>query len=119
MRLSKNDGKMGVALAVLRHVKLKRNDVSIDAYSNCREQGLYLISFLDINVKWDERRACSFSENRNSDCIIVQYGIRKDFNDYGVFKEDDKYQSNKKHFKPDEHEQAGLFVQEWLNGDSE
>ena len=110
MRLTRNDGKMGVALGVLKHVKLKRDDVFVQAYSNCREQGLFLT-----NLFSQGSRGCSFAENRSSDDIIVQFGERDDFDDYGVLSED-KYGTNKKYFQCGEHEQAGAFVTTWLKG---
>ena len=112
MRIPK-DSKIGVAMAVLRAIKMKASDVSVDVYSNCREQGFFVSSYYK-NAKWNERRAVSFAENRNSDEIIVQFGIKdKDFNDYGVLSEK-KYKTNKKHFSCGEYEKAGEFARKWL-----
>lgn len=108
--------KLGVALKVLRKIQMKEFDVGINAYSNCREQGFFLISFIGpfgFNGL-DSQRAASFSENRNSDDIIVQYGVRGDFTPYGVFKKDAKYQANKKYFAYNEYDKAAKFITRWL-----
>jgi hypothetical protein len=119
MRLTKNDGKIGVALEVLKHVKLKRDDVMVNTYSNCREQGLFLIQGFGLHegCKIGQERAISFAEHRNSDNIVVQFGLQDDFNDYGVFKTEEKYQTCKKYFGYNEHEKAGEFITKWLKGE--
>lgn len=114
MRIGK-DSKIGVALAVLRSIKMKASEVIVETYSNCREQGFYVISYYKDNAKYNERRAVSFAENRNSDDIIVQFGVRLDFNDYGVLSEA-KYETNKKYFRNGDHEKAGEFARKWLVG---
>jgi hypothetical protein len=114
MKISKNS-KLGVALAVLKKIKIKEKDVNIDMYSNCREQGFFLKCFMKIEpLGYGKQRAVSFSENRSSDNIIVQYGVVDDFNRYGVVINDEKYNSQKKYFKPDEAEKAAQFIEHWL-----
>ena len=113
MRISK-DSKLGVAMSVLRKIDVKANDVGIDMYSNCREQGFFVTSFHKNCPDILNRRAVSFAENRNSDDIIVQFGNKNDFNDYGIFKSDEMYEKNKKYFRYDDAEGAAEFVSKWL-----
>jgi hypothetical protein len=116
MRISKNS-KIGVALSVLRKINIKSADVMVNTYSNCREQGFFVISYLgNVGADINGRRAVSFAENRNSDDIIVQYGVWGDFDDYGVFKSEDKYNRCKKYFKYGDSEGAAKFITEWLKG---
>ena len=111
MRLTKNDGKVGVALGVLKYVKVPKNDVVVQTYSNCREQGLFLSRWFT-----NQERAVSFAENRNSDDIVVQFGVRSDFDSYGVLNEK-AYKTNKKYFNYNQHEEAGTFITKWLNAE--
>ena len=113
MRLRPHD-KIGVALAVLRNIKLSAKDVNVDTYSNCREQGFFVTSYCN-DKRILNRRAVSFSEHRRSDNIIVQFGCENDFNAYGVLSEE-KYPKNVKHFSVGEHEKAGKFARKWLVG---
>ena len=106
--------KIGVALAVLRNIKLSAKDVNVGTYSNCREQGFFVTSYVN-DKRILNRRAVSFSEHRRSDNIVVQFGCCDDFNDYGVLNED-KYPKNVKHFSVGEHEKAGAFATKWLKG---
>ena len=115
MRIPKHS-KLGVALSVLRKVDLKADSVITDTYSNCREQGFFLRSFINVKKGYGKQQACSFAENRNSDDIAVQYGIVEDFNDYGVFKSDEKYFACKKCFRYDDAEGAAKFITKWLKG---
>lgn len=112
MKIS-SDSKLGVALKVLRKIRLKEDEVHIDTYSNCREQGFF-ISFFDYTIPFGQHRCVSFSENRNSDDIIVQYGVRDDFTPYGVFLTDEKYRNCKKYFRYDEPDKAAKFITKWL-----
>jgi hypothetical protein len=114
MRLDKNDGKMGVALAVLRHVKVRRNSVGVQAYSNCREQGLHLNMCFVKGIKFGKERAVSFAENRNSDDIVVLYGAKDQFDDHGLLIGDDVWRKQRKFFGYGEHEKAGKFITKWL-----
>jgi hypothetical protein len=109
MRLTKTDSKLGVALEVLKHVSIKRDDVGIGGYSDCREQGIIIA-----NLYSQGNRVCSFSENKNSDDIVVQFGGRDDFDDYGVFKDSKMYDSNRKYFRCGEFEEAGEFITAWI-----
>lgn len=102
-------------MKVLRKIKMKEDDVGINTYSNCREQGFFLTSFKPARG-YEYQRAVSFAENRNSDDIAVQYGIYKDFSPYGVFKEEDKYYKCKKLFRYDQAQEAADFITKWLAG---
>lgn len=117
MKVSSGSGSVGVALSVLKKIQLRENQVCIDVYSNCREQGFFLISYLNNWLPYEDYRAVSFSQNRNSDSIIVQHGVRKDFNQYGVFLTDEMYHKCKKFFGPDEADKAARFITSWLKGE--
>ena len=113
MKIDENS-KLGVALSVLRNINMEASDVGIDTYSNCREQGFFVTSYhSNCRDVINGRRAVSFSENRNSDDIIVQWGMKEDFNDYGVISEE-KYTTNKKYFRYDDAEGAAAFITKWL-----
>lgn len=112
MKIS-NSSRLGVALKVLCKIKMKEEDVSIDTYSNCREQGFFLTSFKPARG-YEYQRAVSFAENRNSDDIAVQYGVKKDFSPYGVFLKDEKYHKCKKFFRYDQAQEAADFITKWL-----
>jgi hypothetical protein len=111
MRISK-DSKLGVALGVLRKVKIQEDDLAVKMYSNCREQGFYLISYC--GKDWRNKRAVSFAEYRNSDRIVVQYGTEHDFNDYGAMKEEEVWRKQRKFFDYGDWENAGEFITKWL-----
>ena len=115
MKIAK-DSKIGVALAVLKAIPMKAKDVNVRTYSNCREQGFFLVSYHKSQPCLN-RRAVSFAENRNSDDIIVQYAIENDFNEYGVISEGLYYKA-KRHFNVGEFEEAGKFVAQWLSGET-
>ena len=115
MRIAK-DSKLGVALAVLRKVVIKPSDVSVNMYSNCREQGFLVISFhKNLRNEVLNHRMVSFAEHRSSDNIVVQFGYQKDFDDYGVISEE-KYETNRMFFSYDNPHGAGEFISKWLKG---
>lgn len=122
MRITRNNSSMAVALRVIKHVKVgKKDSIIINPYVNGREKGLFMYRF-DLHEMSknsyvrDSERAVSFAENRNSDDIIVQFGILSDFTDLGVFKSEEKYKTNKAYFRYDDYESAGRFISGWLNG---
>lgn len=113
MRISPNSS-LGVALSVLRKIQLAAKDAHVKTYSNCREQGFFVTSYVNPK-RIGNRRAVSFAEHRRSDNIVVQFGYENDFNDHGWLNED-KYPKNVKHFNVGEHEKAAAFATKWLKG---
>ena len=115
MRITK-DSKLGVALAVLRKVEIRPSQVSVKMYSDCREQGFMVISYHTNTPDEDigNRRVAVFSENKSSDDIVVQYGYERDFDEHGVFKDEEKWNKQRKYFYPEHHEKAADFVSKWL-----
>ncbi len=81
---------------------LRRLDIEQSYYDNGREQGVTLICA-------ETNKQVSFSENRNSDDIVVYYGKPADFDESGVISEE-KFRSNAKYFRYGQHEAAAKFV---------
>lgn len=113
MRITESNSSLAVAMKVLAKIHFASNRVSIRPYVNCREQGLFIYCH---GSNWGQERAVSFSENRNSDDIIVQFGVYSDFDEHGVFKSDEKYKTSKAHFDCGKYANAGKFITGWLNG---
>ena len=117
MKIAKTS-KLGMALAVLKKIELEMTEVGVDMYSNCREQGFFVKSCHDNpKNKLLDRLAVSFAEHRSSDDIIVQYGKASDFNDYGAFNTDEKYETCKEYFRYNDSAGAAKFITKWLKGE--
>lgn len=115
MRITKDNSNLTVALKVLKHINIPDKDVTIRTYSNCREQGLHIAYYGGKPALG--RKAVSFAENRNSDDIVVLYGLASDFAMDGTpYDEDSDIWKDRKYFKCNEHEKAGKFVYNWLKG---
>jgi hypothetical protein len=69
------------ALRVLGLVKLDalskeaRSNILVECYENCREQG-----FAVVVMGLKDSTKLVFAENRNSDCMVLYVGSRKEFN---------------------------------------
>jgi hypothetical protein len=108
-----DETKMSVANAVLALVKGNAYDddnenltVYVEAFSNGREQGYSLTTF---------KRRVSFSENRNSDAIVVYFGKHCEFG------ADNMPSGNiwevAKYFRYNQHYQAARFILKFLGGE--
>jgi len=83
-------------------------DYTVGAFSNCREQGFRI-------TNWDNNKSCAFSENRNSDDIVVYHGTHNDF-DYMTNKPNNEHiWMNARCFRYDDFEGAVKFIREHLD----
>jgi hypothetical protein len=101
---NRNDAAARKVLAIVKRLAKNSKDdsyVAVEAYVNCREQGFALASH-------DESKV-AFSENRNSDHIVVYYGTRKDFAFNTNIPSEEAYE-NRKLFMYNEHEKAAKFI---------
>ena len=95
--------RMNRALRVIQGVYLPeamadREAVTVEAYANCREQGLsvWVISN-DPFAKLGGMRI-AVSENRNSDDIMLCWGPSQDFQTAGNIPDDDSYENRRSYF---------------------
>ena len=107
--------KINVALTVLScfETVLERfptevGDFSVETYSNCREQGFAIKVW---NKETLKNKTASFSENRNSDDIVVYVGY--DFDGYNVPSEEAYKKA--KYFRYDKAYAAAKYMFEELN----
>lgn len=78
----------------------------LNAFSNCREQGYSLISI-------ETSRQVCFSENRNSDNIIVYWGNSREFD---ISTNHPEKWENKKYFRYDAYDEAAEWIVDFLRG---
>jgi hypothetical protein len=111
-------GVLGIAYSILlyliedlegREAVSAFNTIEVGAFSNCREQG-FCLSFYR---KTDSRAVC-FSRNRNSDSIVVYYGLRKDFDNCTNLPDN---WDNSKYFKESDYAGIAAFVRRVLLSD--
>lgn len=81
----------------------------VECYQNCREQG-FTVSNLGIGSK---RKAVTFSENRNSDAIVV---YKDNFAFSSISEESYK---TAKYFSYNEHDRAVDYMVEYLRSEDE
>jgi hypothetical protein len=112
MRLTESNSHIGVAMSVMHRIDLPSKDVHIKTYSNCREQGLHIISYLGKDVL--KRKAVSVSENRSSDDIVVIFGMQDDFDDSGVMKSEELWETNRKYLAYKDFEGAAKFIAKYF-----
>jgi len=101
--LAYDDGKLSAAKAVLDAIG-KISGASLESYKNGRENGFAL-------SKGGNKVA--FSENRNSDDIVVYTGTTTDFEMGGNIPSEESYR-NKKYFGPDDAKKAAQFIKHFL-----
>ena len=78
-------------------------DCSVECYSNCREQGYSIVQYCNPALK------VSFSENRNSDDIVIYAGEDREF-DMGGNIPSEKIYKEAKYFRYDKVEEAAQFI---------
>lgn len=110
-----DEDKMNVAQKVLKHVKkiglnLPQDEAAahLEAYSNGREQGLSLTVSDSSGAEFEVRKV-AFSENRNSDNIVVYVGSDYDFRMNGNVPSEDVW-GYRHYFDPDDHKGAAEFI---------
>jgi hypothetical protein len=88
-------------------------ELRTEGYENGREHGfhVYRTPYTD--------RSVSFSENRNSDAIVVYYGEGYQFNMQGNGPSDQMYRERSKYFGGSEYVQAANWIKSYLDRDPE
>lgn len=112
------NSNMVVAKKVLAAVNKKiaaevAKDCYVEAYANCREQGYSIVSYHSDGHGLHTKRVC-FSENRNSDNIVVYHGETRDFDISSNIPNDDTYR-NSKFFSPGDYDEAAGFIVRFLS----
>lgn len=83
--------------------------IYVETYSNCREQGYSIVNH-------HNARQVSFSQNRNTDNIVVYFGAPSDFLEHNIPSEE--IYTKAKYFKYEEYSKAGSFVLDFLMGNT-
>ena len=81
----------------------------VEAYANGREQGISIAQFGQLVPKGLSLRKVSFSENRNSDDIVIYFGDDRKFNLSGNVPNDEIYHQAK-YFRYDKVDEAAQFI---------
>lgn len=91
---------------IYKEEKFDREDSSfcLNAFSNCREQGFSLMR---------NDRQVAFSENRNSDNIIVYWGTIREFD---ISTNHPEKWENKKYFSYNAYEETAEWIVGFLKG---
>ena len=97
-KLAKADAVLAAISGITLEDEEKR--LHLGTYSNGREQGYHVHSL-------DNQRAASFSENRNSDDIVVYLGLHQFFHDGHP---DENVYNNRKYFDSDAYEEAAEWI---------
>jgi hypothetical protein len=91
---------------------VKKGLLAISIYENGREHGYNIRNSL---VEWDKSgMSVSFSENRNSDDIVVYYGTVENFEDNSNVPDTETWRDRRKFFKFGEYTQAAQFIFKYL-----
>lgn len=94
--------KAQAVLAILLDQYEDDDELCLEPYVNCREQGFSA-------WKFGNNRMVAFSQDRNSDSIVVYFGHKQDFSMQGNVPDDHIYR-NRKVFKQDEYKEAAIFA---------
>ena len=108
----KYSSSLALAHAVLNCIESKwedTNDIIISSYSNGREQGLHLANYKTPSSS----PSVSFSQDRNSDSIIIYCGNFINFNMQGNVPDDRTY-NNAKKFDCNQVYEAADFIYNYL-----
>lgn len=105
---------MIVAKKVLDAVNKKMSkdvakDCNVEAYANGREQGYSIVGLFFNGDKGVKCKRVCFSENRNSDMIVVYHGENHDFDVSSNIPNGDTYH-NRKFFEPGNYDGAANFI---------
>lgn len=84
--------------------------MGINIYENCRERGYHINYY----VEGSAARAVSFSENRNSDDIVVYVGSMIDFAPNTNIPNEEVYHNGRKYFKYQDFIGAANFIFNYL-----
>lgn len=94
-------------LSVLRVLCPEDLDLAYQAYSNGREQGYHITG--------PHSRHVSFSEYRNTDDIVIYYGVTGEFDMAGNIPNEKVYKKQQKGFPYSRFVEAASFVIDWMN----
>jgi hypothetical protein len=103
---------LGFVKKGLKTLKPADDPVTLEVYTNCREQGFALHRYTGDRTA---DRKVAFSEHRRSDMIAVYFGGREDF-EFNTNIPSDEVYKNARFFQYDQHEKAAKFVLDWLAG---
>ena len=81
----------------------------VESYANGREQGYSIVQFGILVPKGLSLRKVSFSENRNSDDIVIYSGKDSQFSMQGNVANEEIYQA-RKYFRYDKVDEAAQFI---------
>lgn len=102
------NAKANAVLAVFFDMfREKAYKLHVEAYVNGREQGFCLNNYTS-------NRKVSFSENRNSDSIVVYHGFSSDFLMQGNTPSEAVYRGASRYFAYNEYELAAQFIHDML-----
>lgn len=97
---------------------------SIRPYLNGREVGFAIEvvggkAYGGNKESYEDSKIVIFSENRNSDALVVYIGLRSDFdtdqlNPHYIFKSERRYHENATYFNPDKFDEAVKFIEQEL-----
>lgn len=96
-----------------KRIGSKEDGLCYQPFQNGREHGFSILNF-NANAK----KQVSFSENRNSDEIVVYYGTAYETFDINNLPMTDEDWKRKKYFEPEEYEEAAEFILEKLMSES-
>lgn len=82
-------------------------DLILNTFSNCREQGFAL-------TNWNTKKKVLFTENRNSDDIVVYYGAWDEYDITTNLPITEELWEQKKFFDYKDYNSAVNFIKEWL-----
>ena len=88
--------------------KGKRDDVTIEVWANCREQGFHLVNYT-------KKKALSFAQQRNSDETVVVYGDPQDFDITTNAPTDEAWDKRRMHFRESQDEEAGRWIAAYVS----
>jgi hypothetical protein len=99
--------KAYAVLAILLDMLGEDHKLTIRSYVNGREEGFYIV------VYGLRSKAVAFSENRNSDNIVVYFGVSNDFTPQGNVPSEEVYK-NAKYFDYNAYLEAAKFIYNYL-----
>ena len=86
--------------------------INVSTYTNCREQGFNVKEYIYAGGNRMYRTA-SFSENRNSDNIVVYCGVNSDFDTNTGIPNEETWR-NAQYFGAGEYDKAAEYVYNWI-----
>ena len=110
-----NAKAVAVLAALYQEPGINVDELHIEAYVNGREHGFMVY---DRREYLRTFRKTAFSENRNSDSIVVYFGVGTDFSMQGNVPNDECYR-NRVFFDPDAYAAAAKAIALYINPNGE